>query len=165
MRKNKLFLIIMILLFITTGCGKVNIKYEIDDEYNVSLNYHVNINLVDLDQEIKDGISDLVSATIETYEKKGFIADTNINSDNIELDLTLTKANSNYEDAFQTLNELLTDPDISFLLSVDQVDKVETFESSLSLDLKTDLSKIISATGIDNLPLSLRTTIYTKINC
>jgi len=163
MRKTKLFILIILLLAITTGCTKATIKYEIDKKYNVSLNYHVNIDLVDLDQELKNGINNLARVTVKYYQEMGFIANTTFNDDNIELDLTLTKANNNYEEAFQTLNELLTNPDISFLLSVDQANKVETFDSSFSLDLKTDLSKIISATGIDNLPLSLKTAIDTEL--
>ena len=163
MCKTKLFILIILLLAITTGCTKATIKYEIDKKYNVSLNYHVNIDLVDLDQELKNGINNLARVTVKYYQEMGFIANTTFNDDNIELDLTLTKANNNYEEAFQTLNELLTNPDISFLLSVDQANKVETFDSSFSLDLKTDLSKIISATGIDNLPLSLKTAIDTEL--
>lgn len=164
MKKIGTFIIILLTLFMLTGCTQAKVKYEIDDTFNVILHYTATIDLSDFDKELSIGIKGLVHRAVKDYVSRGFKSNTEFSDNSIQLDLRLTKENDNLENAYQTLNEILIDTEISFFLSVDMSTKTEKFLSALVLELETDLPLIIDSTRINDLPPTIKNTILDNIN-
>jgi len=164
MKKLSTSILVLLILFIFTGCTQAKVKYEIDDKFNVILQYTANIDLSELDNELSIGINGLVRRTVKDYVSRGFKSYTEYSDNSIQLDLRLIKENDSLEKAYQTLNEILVDPEISFLLSVDMNTKTEKFQSALILELEMDLPLIIESTRINDLPPTIKNSILDNID-
>ncbi len=164
MKKISTCILFLLILFIFTGCTQAKIKYEIDDKFNVILQYTANIDLSDLDKELSSGINGLVRRTVKDYESRGFKSSTKYSDNAIQLDLKLVKENDSLESAYQSLKEIMIDPEISFLLSVDMSTKTEKFQSALALELETDLPLIIDSTKINDLPPTIKNSILDNLD-
>lgn len=163
MKKISTCILFLLILFIFTGCTQAKIKYEIDDKFNVILQYTANIDLSDLDKELSSGITGLVRRTVKDYESRGFKSSTKYSDNSIQLDLKLVKENDSLESAYQSLKEIMIDPEISFLLSVDMSTKTEKFQSALALELETDLPLIIDSTKVNDLPPTIKNSILDNL--
>lgn len=164
MKKISTKILVLLILFVFTGCTQAKVRYEIDDKFNVVLQYTANIDLSDLDKELSTGIKGLVRRTVKDYESRGFKSSTVYSDNAIQLDLRLVKENDSLENAYQSLKEIMIDPEISFLLSVDMSTKTEKFQSALVLELETDLPLIIDSTKVNDLPPTIRNSILDNID-
>jgi len=164
MKKIYTSILVLLILFIFTGCTQAKVKYEIDEQFNVILQYTANIDLSELDNELSIGINGLVRRTVKDYVSRGFKSYTEYSDNSIQLDLRLIKENDSLEKAYQTLNEILIDPEISFMLSFDMNTKIEKFQSALALELETDLPLIIESTRVNDLPPTIKNSILDNLS-
>lgn len=164
MKKMMTRIVVLLVLFVLTACTQAKVKYEIDQKFNVILHYTANIDLTEMDKELSIGVNNLVRKTVKDYESRGFKSNTEYNDNLIQLDLKLIKENDSLKNAYQTLNEIMLDPEISFLLSVDMNSKTEKYQSALVLEIETDIPLILESTRINDLPPIIKNDILDKIN-
>ncbi|MEA5018112.1 MAG: hypothetical protein VB009_05285 [Erysipelotrichaceae bacterium] len=165
MKKKKIFLIVMFLMLSTFGCAKAKITYKIDDKFNTSITYYVIVDKNILPEQQHVSVHTIITTTSSAYEKKGFVIEHYQNdNDKIELKMSLTKANQSLDEAYQTLEELMIDPSITFLTSVDQDYKVLEYDSTLKLEVQTDIPLILEGSGFIKLPKMTQDEVLSSIN-
>jgi len=162
MKKIKRLCSLLILLSILYGCMKVDINYGIDEKYKVQLVYHVQMDNTVLSREEGIRVRNMMRELVQDYEGKGFVF-AGENDEIIDFTLTLEKQANSYEEAFEYLKEMITNSEISFFLKAEVSSHSEKYEQVLDFYFETDLSQIVVASYIDDLPPSIKNTLYERM--
>lgn len=159
MKKIKQIVGILIALIMLSGCMNADIKYSIDEKYNVKLVYEVIIDTTNMNDDIDTGIRRIVKKLIQEYELEGFVLEGDYESEIMDFSLTLEEQADSYEDAYKKLEEILSNPKISYFLQIDLNMEVTEYEQAFIFDVETDFKQIIDNTTLNELPPTLRNTI------
>lgn len=164
MKIIKTLLLVVFIGLTLSACTEAKIKYEIDKQYNVNLHYTATIDLSNVDNETRRGVLELCQTIEEEYMNIGFISNSEFDKSMIKIDLLLTKKNSNLEEAYSTLHELLINPDISYMLYSDITSSNEKYQSAYNIEFETDLPAILDSTGMNDLPPTIKNPLIEQIN-
>jgi len=161
MKKMKKIVSLIFLLVALCGCLKVDVNYSIDEKYNVKLVYDIQMDIdrETIDSDTEKDIKKIFRDISKEYEKQGFIVSGELN-EAINFTLTLEKKASNYEEAYAILQDMVLDSNISFFLVADISTEVEAYEQVYNFYFETDLSRIVKATQLHELPPSIRNQLY-----
>ena len=159
MKKIKMIFSLILLLLTLCGCLKVDVKYSIDEKYKVTLVYDVEMDLETLDSDILADVKRFYQLLVRNYEALGFEVKGDY-EENIDFTLTLEKQASSYEEAYEMLKEIITNPKYSLFTVVDMSASIEEYEQAFNFYFETDLSKIVESTELGNLPPSIRNRLY-----
>jgi hypothetical protein len=162
MKKIKRLCSLLILLSVLYGCMKVDINYSIDEKYKVKLVYHVQMDYTVFSGEEGLRVRNMMRELVRDYEGKGFVF-AGKNDETIDFTLTLEKQADSYEEAFKYLKEMITNPEISFFLKAEVSSHSEKYEQVIDFYFETNLSQIVTASNIDDLPPSIKNTLFERM--
>jgi len=150
------------LLVALCGCMKAEINYSIDEKHTVKVTYHIEIDEEKFDNSIRSDVKALIESTAKKYENEGFAVTRK--EDEINYTFTLEKKAGSYEEAFEILEKIITDPKISFFLVADIHSYIEEYEQILDFYFETDLGRMLESTGTNTLPPTIRKDINEGLN-
>ncbi|MDR2600199.1 MAG: hypothetical protein LBC73_07980 [Oscillospiraceae bacterium] len=142
MKIKRLFLILplLILLFLLSGCIEFNINIGIEADFTSYLTYDINIDLSEKDLRYKDELLYALNRLGWLYqEEHGFAVQ--IWTDEVPYRLMMTKrvANDSFDEAYQSLEDMLTDERITPFMMVDMAllrfDRQEKYIFSAMADI------------------------------
>ena len=153
---------VIVLLIILCGCMKAEINYSIDEKHTVKVTYHIEIDEEKIDMALRGDVNTLIKNTAKKYENKGFAVTSK--EEELNYTFTLEKKTGSYEEAFEILEAVITDPEISLFLVADIHSYTDEYEQVLAFYFETDLGRMLESTGTNTLPPIIRKDITDGLN-
>lgn len=161
--KKTIFLLMIITVLTFTGCAHVTIATGINDNYDAYLSYVIKVDLNQLDTRQSAATVDTLDILVKHYEDNlGFEAmpsDMNSLQGTWQYSLTKTIPNDSYEQAFDTLQDMLTDEKTTPFMQVDMTSKATEYQHLYSFKADLDFETIYQTTNIESFPQSIKDTI------
>ena len=153
--KKTTVLIILIMLLLTvllSGCIKINIDTGIDASLTAYLSYHIEMDVSELDPSYQNSLKNALNGLGWHYqEEKGFVVSLDTESDIYKLSMTRRINNNSIEEAFASLESLLTNEDITPFMAVDMAFQSSERQNRFKFGAETDISQIIRISNADEL--------------
>ena len=161
--KKLLILLIMIMLLAFTGCAKVDIETGVDQRCNAFLTYVIDVDLTSINSDQVLSTMSTLDDMMDHYKNElGFEvsqSNTDVASGTCRYEMTKTIPNDNYEDAFNTLQKMLTDESITPFMQVDMTSKATKYQQLYSFTGELDFETIYKTTNIESFPKDLQDSI------
>jgi len=158
MKRIKVFVILLTLSMTTllSGCIQFNISTGVDADFNAFLIYRIEMDVGEVDLRSQNVLKNSLNRIGWHYQEYfGFIVELDIESDNCLLVMTKKTANSNLEQAFKSLEELLTNEEITPFMYVDTAFNSTGRQSRFLITAATDISQIIRLSNVEELSPAL----------
>lgn len=164
LKKSTLLLTIIILLLITfTGCSEVNINTGIDDDNSAYLSYVIKVDLSSIDSMQIPSVVSTMNMVLNHYEKELDFEilkkDVNLLQSECLYELEKRIPCDNYELAFNTLKDMLTDEKITPFMQVDMTSMITKYQQLYSFNGELDFAAIYKATNIGSFPQYMQDSI------
>ncbi|MCL2627997.1 MAG: hypothetical protein FWD44_04775 [Oscillospiraceae bacterium] len=153
MKKYFLLFMLLLLTFLLTGCLQVNIDIGIDSNYSSFLTYRVEIDLSEIDPQYHSILVNSLNRIGWHYQEElNFTAGLNTNDDIHVLTMTKRTANSNFKQAFDSLERKLTNEDMTAFMEVDM--SIQSFprQELYYLYAMLDIPQILRLSSAEELP-------------
>jgi len=154
MKKNHLCLIVMIisLIFLLSGCIKIDIKIGVDEGYTAFLSYDIEMDLEKIDIRYKERIQNALNRIGWHYqEENGFIVELDIENNPSRLVMTKRTENDSFENAYKSLESMLTNENITPFMTVDMASDNSKQQNRYIFKASTDISQIIQLSNAEEL--------------
>ena len=162
--KKIIKILIIALIVVLQGCIRVDVEYGISPDHTVHLVYRVTIYTEELDFQETLEARRIADQIIAHYTREGFVAvEESLMSSPITFELRLEKENSSFKEAYAKLQEIMVNSRISFFTAIDMTREVTQYEIGLTLNMETDIYRMLEAAGINELPPLLRREILEEL--
>ena len=162
MKKVRILLSSLILLVMLCGCLKVDVNYSIDEKYMVKLEYNVQVDMTVYKSTEKKEMQNILKDVVANYEARGFVCEGDYQED-VRFTLTLSKQATSYEEAYKFLEEMIVNPEISFFLKAGMDSHIEQYEQVFNFYFETDLNRIAIGSYLEDLPPTIKNSIYDQM--
>ena len=159
MKKLRIIIIIpaIILVALLSGCIKINISTGIDADFTAFLSYHIELDVSDVDSRYHGSLSRALNEIGWHYQEElNFIADLNIETAPFLLTMTRRLQNNTFEQAYNSLEFLLTNEDMTPFMIVDMAIQAAERHNMYILNASTDIPHIMSLSNAEDLSPALR---------
>lgn len=168
MKKIFLLLTAVLICVVFCGCADFYADFGIDEDCSAYMEYHIKMDLSDVDSEHAQSIIDGLNYFCDCYENNfGFKAKRKFadltKERSAAVDLTYKVECETREEAFEELKKMLTDPKLTPFVSVEMAADKAEFEEGYSFTAETDLSKILATSGYESFPKDLKEMIAAGI--
>lgn len=143
-----------IVLIVVSGCYDITVETGIDNDYVSYLKYDINIDITNI-SGYEDGIKDYVNEIAKEYKSYGFVLKDKSNDKKIDLELKISQENESYDKAIESLEKILSDPEISFLTSIDFTSSSTKTIQAINFNATTNFKEIFNTTDYKQLPISV----------
>lgn len=153
MKKTLLAFLLLLLSLIFAGCADIQFDCGVDEDYNAYLKYDITLDTASLEAEN----TTLAKATLNRLQR---YCETNLE---VEVDseqsdttgiyslrITKTVPNKSYGEAFEALEEMLTDEKLTPFLNLTMESKDTKYEHGYYFSAEADLSKIIETANMED---------------
>lgn len=166
MNRKKTLLLMLMLLLMFTGCAQINIDTGVDKDYNAYLTYTIDADLTSLDSEQAQSTMNTLDDVMEHYKKELEFEVLKSKSDLLQgicsYELVKKVPNNSYEEAFNTLQNMLTDEAITPFMQVAMTSKLAEYQQLYSFKGELDFATIYKTTNIESFPQYLQDDIGQK---
>ncbi len=155
MKKWIVLSLVCIILLATAGCATVTVSCGIDEQSAAYIAYDVVADVSTLGKTEKDGISSSLNELAVHLESKGFTVEKTgffDAGDSVELACVIRRDADSYMEAFDALEQLLTDENITPFVYVNMASAEEAYDQAFVLEVQTDVAAMMQAGGLDRLP-------------
>jgi len=160
MRNQKLFFIIItVLLFavLLSGCTKIDISIGIDADFTSYLTYRIEIDIDDVDVRYHNALKRALNEIGWLYQEElNFAVELNIDTNPYSVIMTRRMQNNTFEQAYQSLNLLLTNENITPFMTVDMAFQAADRQSNYIFNATTDIPHIMSLSNAEELSPALQ---------
>ena len=164
MKHKKIVFLLMIMILLTfTGCAQVTIATGIDDNYDVYLSYVIKVDLTQIEARQVASTVDALDMLVKHYKDNLGFETVSSDTDSVQglwqYSLVKTIPNDSYQQAFNTLQDMLTDEKITPFMQVDMTSKITEYQQLYSFKGELDFETIYKTTNIESFPQSVKDTI------
>lgn len=166
MKKMKCLLVVLLLLAAMIGCGHIKMDMGVDESKNAFLRYEITCDLAGLDAAQKTRAIETLTNLNTHYALNGFtLQSANLGTDETIITIAFEKKRTcnSYAEAFDALQEMLLDANISPFLQLDMQKYIGEYEMAFSFFAETDISQILSTAHTEQYPPDLRTEIEASV--
>ena len=159
MKKAKCMIILLILpvIILLTGCIKIDIDTGIDADFTAFLSYHIELDTGELDHQYQSILKNALNRIGWHYQEElGFIVELDVDTDTNVLIMTRRVANNNFEQAFDSLEAMLTDEDMTVFMQVDMVYQSFERQNRYLINALTDIPQIMRLSNAEDLSPALQ---------
>lgn len=164
---KKLILIVLLLmsLFLVSGCALFNIEMGIDANNTAFLSYHLEIDISQFNALQQHNFKRaLYEIAIHFQNNLGFRAILDNDSDPISLRVEKQIRNDSFEQAFESLKGMLTDKNMTVFMMVDMAQISYSMQSGYIINAYTDIQRIIESNDFEDLTQGLQRNFFDSIN-
>ena len=159
MRKLQLYICLpmLSLIVLLSACTKIEISTGIDADFTAFLSYHIEIDVIDVDSRYHNALRRALNEIGWYYQEElDFVAELNIETAPYTLTMTRRLHNNNLEQAFRSLEFLLTNENITPFMMVDIAFQNSERQSRYILNASTDIPHIISLSNAEEMSPALQ---------
>ena len=159
MRKLRLYIImpILSLIVLLSACTKIEISTGIDADFTAFLSYHIELDVSDVDSRYHNALKRALNEIGWYYQEElDFAAELNIETAPYTLTMTRRLQNSNLEQAFRSLEFLLTNESITPFMMVDMAFQNADRQSRYIINASTDIPHIMSLSNAEEMSPALQ---------
>jgi len=154
--KRKLPMILLsaiISVILLTGCIQVNIDIGIENDFTAYLTYEISVALDDETSEHESQLRNAINQIARHYgEELGFTVSSQTDSSPFTLTMTRRVQNNSLEQAFASIEEMLTDETMSIFMQVDMAFEGFYRQDRYLLGAIVDIPQILRMSNINELP-------------
>jgi len=154
MKRLKTFMVIslVLLMIFLAGCTEIEISAGIDADLTAYLSYHIVIDVEEVDSRYHNTIKRALNEIGWYYQEEyNFVVQLNIETNPYSVNMSRRMQNSSLEQAYQSLKFLLTNEDITPLMTLDMAFQTSERQSKYILSATTDIPYIISLSNVEEL--------------
>lgn len=154
------FALCAMLLF--AGCAQIDFAAGIDEAYNVTMTYHVELQLDNLSEKQRENVTAGLESLIEYHQaENGLKLQYQREQDGAYIfDLARTRSHSSYEAAFDTLTSWLQNESMTPFLTFDAVYENPGAQQYAALSGSIDIVKLFKMSNIEDFPPTLRQQLW-----
>ena len=154
MKKSVLCIIIVaLMMFMLSGCIEIDISTGIDADFTSYLSYHLAMDISGFDTQYQDILKRAFNRIGWHYQEElGFNVQLLIDDDPITLTMTQRIENDSFEQAFASLEAMLTNEDITVFMQVDMVYQSFERQNRYLFSALTDIPQIMKLSNAEELP-------------
>jgi len=159
MRKSVICIVIAVfsLTIFLSGCIKIDISTGVDADFTAYLTYNIEMDVSELDASYQELFRNAVHRIGWHYhENLGFIVEMDVNSDPCTLVMTRRVLNNSYEQAFKSLEFLLTNENITPFMQVDMAFESVYRQNRYIFNAETDILQILRLSNAEELSPALQ---------
>jgi len=157
-------LLIISLTFLLSGCIKIDISTGIDEELTAYLSYRIEMKLDEVDLRYRDILKNALNR-IGWYYQEEFDFSVQMDIENNPCRLVMTKriGNNNFEQAFNSLESLLTNEEITPFMVVNMAQDGSERQKRYIFSAETDISQIMHLSNYEELSPALQEQLSSAI--
>ena len=147
------FIFAMILLtFLLSGCIQIDIDTGIDADFTAFLSYRVELDAGELDSQYQNLLKIALNNIGWHYQENlGFIVELNTETDACTLVMTRRVGNSSFEQAFNSLEGMLTNEDMTAFMQVDMAYQSFDRQNRFLISAMADIPQIMRLSNAEEL--------------
>jgi len=150
-------LLIISLTFLLSGCIKVDINTGIDEHFTAFLTYHIEMELDKVDARYREILKNALNRIGWYYQEElDFGVQFDVENNPVVLIMTKRIENSSFEQAFGSLEDLLTNEEITPFMMVDMALDSSERQKRYIFNAETDISQILRLSNYEELSPSLQ---------
>ena len=154
MVKHKILLLLptVLLLVLLSGCIRVDVNLGIDDDFTAWLSYQITLDIDQSDLQYQNELKHALKQIGWHYQEAlGFTVGLDIDDPPYVLTMTRQVPNSSFSQAFSSLEEMLTNEDITIFMKVDMASQGFTRQDRYMLSALTDIPQIMRLSNAEDL--------------
>ena len=150
-------LLILLSLFLLSGCISIEIEAGIDEHFSSFLTYHIELDVREVDERYYNALRRALNEIGWSYQEDHQFT-VNFHTDSMPYILTMTRRieNNNLEQAYNSLNALLTNENITPFMTVDMAFERSERQNRYIFEAMTDIPQIMSLSNAEELTPELQ---------
>jgi len=152
--KHKIILLLptVLLLVLLSGCIRVDVSLGIDEDFTAWLSYQITLDIDESDLQYQNEMKHALNQIGWHYQEAlGFTVGLDIDDPPYMLTMTRQVPNSSFSQAFSSLEDMLTNEDITIFMQVDMVTEGFTRQDRYMLSALTDIPQIMRLSNAEDL--------------
>jgi hypothetical protein len=155
-KKYFIILLPILFLFLLCGCVEFDVELGIDENNTAFLTYHVDIDVDSFDNRQQSFLLfALQQVAFHYHSELGFYVTTRYDENPYGFTATKRVENDSFEQAFRSLESMLTDEDMSIFMQVDMDFHSSQRQVGYVFGAVADIGHILRSSSIDELPPSV----------
>ena len=154
MIKHKISLLLptVLLLVLLSGCIRVDVSLGIDEDFTAYLSYQITLDIDESDLQYQNELKHALNQIGWHYQEElGFAVGLDIDKSPYELTMTRQVPNSSFKQAFSSLEDMLTNEDMTIFMQVDMATRGFTGQDRYILSALTDIPQIMRLSNAEDL--------------
>jgi len=145
------------LIILLSACTKIDISTGIDADFTAYLSYRIEIDTTEVDLRYQNALKRALNQIGWYYQQElSFAVELNIETNPYYVVMTRRMQNNSFEQAYQSLEFLLTNEDITPFMMVDMAYQTTERQNRYILNASTDIPHIMSLTNSEELSPALQ---------
>ena len=145
------------LIILLSACTKIEISTGIDADFTAYLSYRIELDTTDVDLRYQNALKRALNEIGWYYQEElGFAVELNIDTNPYFVVMTRRMQNNSFEQAYQSLEFLLTNEDITPFLMVDMAVQTTDRQNRYIINASTDIPHIMTLTNTEELSPALQ---------
>ena len=153
-KKHKILLLLptVLLLVLLSGCIHVDVGLGIDEDFTAFLSYQITLDIDEADVQYQNELKHALNQIGWHYQEElGFTVGLDIDDPPYMLTMTKQIPNSSFEQAFSSLEDMLTNEDMTIFMQVDMATQGFTRQHRYILSALTDIPQIMRLSNAEDL--------------
>jgi len=143
-------------VFVLTGCTKVDISIGIDESFTAYVSYRIEMDVGVVDTRYQSILENALHKLAWHYQEElGFSVLLELDSDPCVLTMTRRVTNSSFEQAFASLEGMLTNEAMTPFMMVDMAAQASERQNRYSVVAMADIAHILRLSNAEELPPAL----------
>jgi len=158
MKKHIVYVILLVvsLVLLLSGCVQLDIDTGIDADFTAYLSYHIMLDVGESDMHRSELLFALNKIGWHYQQNLGFTVEINIETAPYFLIMTRRVENDSFEQAFESLKEMLTDESMTPFMQVDMASQSFFRQERYILSATADIPQIMRLSNVEELSPDLQ---------
>jgi len=159
MKKNIISIVLLVisLSFLLSGCIEVDVNIGIDENFTAILSYQISLDAGAVDMQHQDVLKRAMHSIGWYYQENlNFIVELNLDSEPYMMIMTRRVENSSFEQAYQSLENMLTNEEMTLFMEIDMAFQSSGRQSRYIFNAVADIPKIMQLSNAEELTPELQ---------
>ena len=159
MKKRILYIVLLAVLlsFLLSGCIQIDIDIGIDEHFTALLSYNISLDTNGIDMQYQDVIRSALNNIGWYYQENlGFTVDFRSDTNPYVLVMTKRTENSSFEQAYKSLEYMLTNEEMTLFMDVDMALQNHERQNRYIFNATTDIPQIMQLSNAEELSPALQ---------